>query len=185
MKDKFPIPVIEQLLDELVGSKVYSKIELRSGYHQVRMHPEDVSKTAFKTHSGHYKFLVMPFGLTNASITFQSLMNFVFSEYLRKFVLVFFDDVLVYSLSLEEHIVHLEQVLQLMRKNTLFAKLCKCSFGISKVKYLSYYISGSGVETDPKKIKIIAQWHQPKSQKDVRSFLNLARYYTRLIKGYA
>lgn len=176
VKDKFPIPIIEELSDELAGSKVYSKIDLRSRYHQVRMYPKDVSKTAFKTHLGHYEFLVMPFGLTNAPVTFQGLMNFVFRDYLRKFVLVFFDDILVYSPSLEEHIRHLEKVLQLMRKNTLFSKLSKCSFGMSKVKYLSHYKSGSDVEIDPKKIKVIDQWPQPKFQKDVRSFLGLAGY---------
>jgi len=184
VKDKFPIPIIKELLDELAGSAVYSKIDLRAGYHQLGMVVQDIYKTAFKTHSGHYEFLVMPFGLTNAPVTFQDLMNEIFRPYLRKFVLVFFDDILVYNRNMEEHLRHLEQVFSLMKQNELYAKLSKCSFGITKVEYLGYLISGKGVETDPKKIEIIANWLEPQSQKDVRSFLGLTRYYRRFIRGY-
>ena len=167
VKDKYPIPIIEELLDELAGSAIYSKLDLRSGYHQVRMHEDDVFKTTFRTHSGHYEFLFMPFSLTNAPTTFQSLMNFVFKEYLRKFVLVFFDDILIYSPSWESHMVHLQLLLQTMRDHILFAKPSKCHFGIQKVEYLGHYIFGQGVETDPKKIATILQWPQPKSQREL------------------
>ena len=167
------------------GSTIYSKIDLRAGYHQVRMAIQDIYKTTFKTHSGHYEFLVMPFGLTNAPAPFQALMNEVFRSYLRKFVLVFLDDILVYSKNMGEHLIHLEQVVFLMRKNELYAKLSKCSFVISKVEYLGYIISGKGVETDPQKIEIIANWPEPRSQKDVRSFLGLTGHYRRFIRGYA
>jgi len=170
VKDKFPIPIIEELLDELSRATIYSKIDLRSGYHQVRMATQDISKTAFKTHSGHYEFLVMPFGLTNAPATFQALMNEVFRPYLRKFVLVFFDDILVYSKNMNDNLVHLEQVFTLMKQNALYAKLSQCSFGIVRVEYLGYLISGIGVETDLKKIEVIANWPERQSQKDVRSF---------------
>lgn len=127
----------------------------------------------------------MPFGLTNVPATFQSLMNFVFKEYLRKFVLVFFDDVLIYSPCWDSHIIHLQKVLQTMREHALYAKLSKCHFGIPRVKYLGPYISGNGVETDPKKIDTILQWPIPKNQKELRSFLGLTGYYGRFIKGYA
>ena len=170
VKDKFPIPIIEELLDELAGSTTYSKINLRAGYHQVRMATQDILKTAFKTRSGHYEFLVMPFGLTNAPAIFQALMNEVFRSYLRKFVLVFFDDILVYSKNMNDNLVHLEQVFTLMKQNALYAKLSQCSFGIVRVEYLGYLISGIGVETDPKKIEVIANWPERQSQKDVRSF---------------
>ena len=141
IKNRFPVPIIEEILDELEGAKYFTKLDMRSGYHQVRMLPEDEYKTTFKTHQGHYQFKVMPFGLTNAPATFQCVMNQILQPYLRKFVLVFLDDILIYSKTLEDHQQHLQQVLDTLRQHQLYLKESKCTFAQSSLEYLGHVIS--------------------------------------------
>ncbi|GKD74078.1 putative mitochondrial protein, partial [Tanacetum coccineum] len=155
VKDKFPIPIIKELIDELCGAIMFSKLDLSSRYHQIRMYEEDVAKIAFKTH----EFLVMPFGLTNALSTFQALMNEVFKKFLRKFTLVFFDDILVYNKTMMEYVIHPRMVLDIVRSNKLYAKQTKCVFGTYHVEYLGHIISAQGVATNPNKRQIgIRDW---------------------------
>ena len=149
--NKFSVSVIDELLDDSAGSATYTKLDLKSGYHQIRMKAEDVSKTTFRTHDGHYEFLVMLFGLTNAPATNQSLMNEVFGPYLRKFLLVFFDDILIYGHAEEEHRQHVAIILQTLAQHSLVINGHKCSFGVSQVAYLGHIISAAGVAVDPDK----------------------------------
>jgi len=184
VKDKFPIPVVEELLDELEGARFFTKLDLRLGYHQVRMHVDDIEKTAFRTHEGHFEFLVMPFGLTNAPATFQSLMNVVLQPFLRKFVLVFFDDILIYSPSWSQHLQHINMVLSALRDNQLKLKRSKCSFATSSVSYLGHVITAHGVAMDQDKVEAVSSWPQPQSPRGLRRFLGLTGYYHSFIQNY-
>jgi hypothetical protein len=184
VKDKFPIPVVEELLDELNGACYFTKLDLRSGYHQVHMHPEDVAKTAFRTHHGHFEFMVMAFSLTNAPPTFQALMNGVLQDYLRRFVLVFFNDILIYSSSWSEHLQHVRVVLTALRQHRLAIKQSKCVFGSQSVAYLGHVISDSGVAMDPAKVEAVQAWTTPQTPRALRGFLGLSGYYRKFIRDY-
>ncbi|GJU65007.1 putative reverse transcriptase domain-containing protein [Tanacetum coccineum] len=166
-------------------SSVYSKIDLRSGYHQLRVREEDIPKTAFRTRYGHYEFQVMPFGLTNAPAVFMDLMNRVCKPYLDKFVIVFIDDILIYSKNKEEHEEHLKLILELLKKEELYAKFSKCEFWIPKVQFLGHVIDSKGIYVDPAKIESIKDWASPKSPTEIRQFLGLAGYYRRFIEGFS
>ena len=185
IRNQYPLPRIDELFDQLQGSRVYSKIDLRSGYHQLRVQESDVPKTAFRTRYRHYEFLVMPFGLTNAPAAFMDLMNRVFQSYLDRFIIIFIDDILVYSGSLEEHSEHLRIVLQTLRERKLYAKLSKCQFWLDRVAFLGHVISAKGVSVDSQKIEAVVNWKPPKNVPEVRSFLGLAGYYRKFVEGFS
>lgn len=184
VKNKHPLPIVDELLDELAGACCFTKLDFRADYHQIRVAPEDEFKTVFRTHHGLYEFRVMPFGLTNAPATFQSIMSQIFASLLRKHVLVFMDDVLIYSKSLEEHVLHLTQVFQILDNHHFLVKLSKCEFAKQELDYLGHTISIQGVATEPTKIQAIAKWPVPSTVKELRGFLGLTGYYRRFIKHY-
>ena len=184
-KNKYLLPRIEDLFDQLKGSSVFLKIDLRSGYYQLRVKEVDVPKTAFKTRYGHYEFLVNPFGLTNAPAAFMDLMNRVFHPYLDQFVVVFIDDILMYSKDAQEHEHHLRIVLQILRENQLFAKLSKCDFWLKEVSCLGHIIFAEGIRVDPVKIEAVMNWKPPRNVTEVRSLLGLAGYYRKFVQGFS
>ncbi|KAL4580133.1 hypothetical protein LXL04_016314 [Taraxacum kok-saghyz] len=183
--DRFPIPTVDELLDELHGAHVFSKIDLLSGYHKIRVASSDTHKTAFHTVDGHCEFLVMPFGLSNAPSTFQSAMNDIFREVLRKFVLVFFDDILIYNPSLDTHYQHLQFVFQTLSHHQYHAKYSKCTFAVTKIPYMGHIISATGVRAEPDKLDTIQRWPAPKSLTSLHAFLGLTGYYRRFVQHYA
>jgi hypothetical protein len=185
IKNKYPLPRIEDLFDQLRGASVFSNIDLRSGYHQLRIRPSDLPKTTFITKYGLYEFTVMSFGLTNAPTYFMYLMNSGFMDYLDKFVVVFIDDILVYSQNEQEHEEHLRKVLQRLRDCQLYAKLSKCEFWINEVLFLGHIIKREGLAVDPKKVTTILDWKTPKDVRGIKSFIVMAGYYWRFIEGFS
>ena len=174
VKNKYLLPRIDDLFDQSKGASVFSKIDLRSGYHQLRIKDTDVHKTTFRASYGHYEFLVMPFGLTNAPTTFMDLMNLVFRPYVDQFFVVFIDHILVYSKDQKNHDTHLRVVLETLRKERLYAKLSKCDFWLREVSFLGHIVSEEGIQVDPKKVEVIIEWKPPRNVIEMRSFLGLA-----------
>ena len=185
IKNRYPLPRIDDLFDLLTGARVYSKIDLRTGYHQLRVREIDIPKTAVRTRYGHFEFTVMPFGLTKAPAAFMDLMHRVFQPYLDQFVMVFVDDILIYSQSEWEHEYHLRIVLQLLRDHQLYAKFSKCEIWLTEVRFLGHVVSASGVSVDPEKVEAVMGWERPRSVFEIRSFLGLAEYYRRFIEDFS
>jgi hypothetical protein len=184
IKEKFPISIIDDLLDELSGSQYFTKLDLHSSYHQIRMKEEDIPKTASITHVGHYEFSVMPFCLCNAPSTFKSLMNHVFYPFFRHFVLAFFDDIIIYRKTWQAHLAHVDQFLQLLSQNNFFHKQSKCAFGASKVEFMGHSVGKDGVRVDTKKIEAMQGFSCLKTLKSIRRFLGLTGYYRKFVKNY-
>jgi len=185
IKNKYPLPRIDVLFEQLQGAKVFSKIDLNSGYHQLRIREEDIEKTTFSTRYGHYEYIVMSFGLTNAPAVFMEAMNRMLHEYLDDFVVVFLDDILIYSKSEEEHERHLRLVLDALRKNQFYAKLKKCAFWLSEVAFLGHVINQHGISVDPKNVASVVSWQRPTTVTEIRSFLGLAGYYRRFVQDFS
>ena len=185
IKNKYPLPKIEDLFDQMNGARVFSKIDLRTGYHQLKIRETDIPKTAFTTRYGLFEYTVMSFGLTNAPAYFMNLMNKIFMEYLDKFVVVFLDDILIYSKTEEEHAEHLRLVLETLQEHQLYAKLSKCEFWLSEVAFLGHIVSSGGISVDPEKIRAILDWLSPTSVTEIRSFLGLAGYYRKFVEGFS
>ena len=185
IKYRYPIPRLDDMLDELHGAQVFSRVDLRSGYHQIRMRSGDEWKTAFKTKQGLYEWLVMPFGLSNAPSTFMRLMNEVLKPFIGHFVAGYFDNILVYSRDKRDHREHLRQVFQVFREQRLYAKMEKCEFFTSQLSFLGYVVSAMGIQVDPNKVKAIQTWPVPKFVIEARSFHGLASFYSRFIKDFS
>lgn len=185
IKNSYPLPRVDELFDRLQGAKYFSKIDLRSGYHQIRIQPEDVPKTAFRTRYGHYEFLVLPFGLTNAPGTFMHLMHQSFRRFLDDFVLVFLDDILIFSKTLEEHERHVKQVLEVLRQEKLYAKESKCEFFKEEVEFLGHIVGRNGIRMMQDKVQAVNEWPVPTRVTDVRAFLGTAGYYRKFIKDFS
>jgi hypothetical protein len=182
---RFPIPRLDDMLDVLAGARYFSKIDLRSGYHQIRIRDGDEWKTAFKTRDGLYEWKVMPFGLSNAPSTFMRLMNTVLRPYIGKFVVVYFDDILIFSKGREEHLQHLRMILGVLRREKLYANLKKCRFMQESLVFLGFVISADGVKMDPEKVRAILEWPSPRSITEVRSFHGLATFYRKFIRNFS
>ncbi|KAI3819778.1 hypothetical protein L1987_13628 [Smallanthus sonchifolius] len=185
IKNRYPLPRIDDLFDQLQGSTCFSKIDLRSGYHQLRVQEDDIPKTAFRTRYGHYQFMVMPFGLTNKPAVFMDLMNHVCKPYLDKFVIVFIDDILIYSKTKADHEQHLRLVMDLLKKEQLYAKFSKCEFWLKEVKFLGHIVNDKDIHVDPAEIETVKNWNTPKTPTEVRSFLGLAGYYRHFISNFS
>jgi hypothetical protein len=185
IKNKYPLPRIEDLFDQMKGASIFSKIDLRSGYHQLKIRESDIPKTAFHSRYGLYEYTVMSFGLTNAPAYFMYLMNKVFMEYLDRFVVVFIDNILIFSKTMEEHEEHLRLVLEKLRSNQLYAKFSKCEFWLTEVAFLGHVISAGGVSADPCKVKNVLNWMPPTTVSEIQSFLGLAGYYRQFIKDFS
>ncbi|KAJ9505720.1 hypothetical protein QJQ45_006415 [Haematococcus lacustris] len=185
VKDRYPLPRIDDLFDKLAGKKVFSSLDLQSGYHQIRITEADRPKTAFLTPMGQFQFKVLCFGLTNAPATFQRVMNNVFRPLINKSVLVYIDDILVMSNTAEEHVRHLKEVLELMRQHKLYAKRSKCEFNKTELAFLGHIVGEHGIAVDPAKVKVVREWHVPRNLKDLQAFLGLANYFRRFIPNFS
>ena len=185
VKYRFPIPRLDDMLDMLCGSKIFSKIDLKSGYHQIRIREGDEWKTAFKTKAGLYEWLVMPFGLSNAPSTFMRKMNQILHPFIGRFVVVYFDDILIYSTTKDYHMVHLRHVLQALHENELYINMKKCSFMTASIVFLGYVITADGIKVDEEKVKAIRDWGIPKNIHEVRSFHGLASFYRKFIRNFS
>ena len=185
IKNKYPLPRIDDLFDQLSGAQIFSKIDLQKGFHQLRVKEADIPKITFRIRYGLFKFLVMPFGVTNALTFFMDLMHQIFSPFLDKFVVIFVDDILIYSKTEQEHEEHLRIMLETLRREELYVRLSKCSFRLWSISFLGHIVTGDGISVDPKKVQAVRDWPTPKAVKQVKQFVGLAGYYRRFVKDFS